>query len=336
MTAPWLSVIMPTYNGAAYLSQTLASIECQDDKQIEIIVIDDGSTDATLDILHEHTRRLPLRIIARQRLGNWVANTNRGLVEASAPWVSFLHQDDLWLPGRLQTLRRWVNREPQTGMFLHPSRYVDGQGHGLGVWQNPLPTGHVSPGLMVERLLVQNFIAVPAPLFARAAARAVGGLDESLWYTADWDFWLKLARVAQCIYRPEPLAAFRIHAESQTAQGIARAGDMRSQIAHVLEKHLPLWETDHPGRREIGRAARVSLEVNHALAACAYGDRPNLLGVAGGLLALGPAGWYRFFRDSRLVERVVARVLAKCYSWQASRALVSKHLVPVACRPVAC
>jgi GT2 family glycosyltransferase len=311
VSEPWLSVIMPTYNGAAYLTETLASIEGQGDDQIEVIAIDDGSSDGTLTILRAHAKRLPLRIIPRQRVGNWVANTNFGLRQARGRYVCFLHQDDLWLPGRLQTLRHLMKHEPHAELLLSASRYIDSRGRWLGTWRSPLPAGRLEEGTVVERLLVQNFIAVPAPICTRAAALAVGGLDEALWYTADWDFWLKLAATSPAVYCPRPLAAFRIHSQSQTAQGVARAGEMRRQIEVVLNNHLPAWDVAHPGRPAVGKTARLSMEVNYALAAFAYGDRPNWLALACSLVTLGPSGWYRFFRDSRIVERVAAQVKAR-------------------------
>jgi hypothetical protein len=165
---------------------------------------------------------------------------------------------------------------------------------------------------VVERLLVQNFIAVPAPLFARAAALRAGGLDEGLWYTADWDFWLRLAAAGPAVYHPRPLAAFRIHALSQSALGVSRADEMRCQIEQVLEKHLKEWEARFPGRAEVGRVARISAAVNHALACCAHGRRPDWLPLALRFFVLGPAGWWRFLRDSRIVDRVSARLRAGC------------------------
>jgi glycosyltransferase involved in cell wall biosynthesis len=311
LSEPWLSVIMPTYNGAAYLPATLASIECQKDDQIEIIAVDDGSSDATLRILRDAASWLPLHIFPRPRVGNWVANSNHGLARSRGHYVCFLHQDDLWLPGRLRTLRRFVEREPQAALYLSASRYIDSSGRWLGTWRSPLPTGHQEPGALIERLLIQNFIAIPAPLCTREAAVSVGGLDEALWYTADWDFWLKLAARWPAVYCPRALSAFRIHSQSQTAQGVARAGEMRRQIEVVLEKHLPPWESAHPGRLEVGKTARMSMDVNFALASCAFGDRPDWLALARGLAALGPSGWYRFLRDSRIVERVLAQAKAR-------------------------
>jgi GT2 family glycosyltransferase len=307
---PWLSVIIPTYNGATYLGDTLASIARQGDDGLEVIAVDDGSSDATPAILDAYARHHPLRLFLRPRVGNWVANSNYGLSVARGDYACFLHQDDVWLPGRLEVLRRLVSREPDATLFLHPSHYMDRRGRQVGVWKCPLPSGKQQPAGVVERLLVQNFIAMPAPLFARAAALRAGGMDEALWYTADWDFWLRLAAAGPSVYYPRPLAAFRIHALSQTARGVNRADEMRQQIERVLERHLSLWEACHRGRPDVGRVARAAVEVNHALACCAYGRRPKWLALALHLVALGPAGWWRFLRDSRLLERVSARLRA--------------------------
>jgi GT2 family glycosyltransferase len=330
VTQPWLSVIIPTYNGAAHLPATLRSIEIQTRSAsegtlagasglsrsrqgqdgLEIIAVDDGSSDATVAILEEHARRLPLRVCLRGRVGSWVANTNYGLSVARGDYACFLHQDDVWLPGRLGVLRPLVAREPGAALFLHPTQYIDDAGRRVGLWRCPLRPGRQSSEQLLERLLVQNFIATPAPLFARAAALGAGGLDEALWYTADWDFWLRLAAAGPAVYHPRPLAAFRIHRLSQTAQGVARADEMRRQMECVLDRHLGPWEAAHPGRGEVGRAARLSAAVNHALASCAHGRRPNWGALLGRFFGLGPGGWWRFLRDSRIVERVAARLRA--------------------------
>ncbi|MGL5806383.1 MAG: glycosyltransferase family 2 protein, partial [Xenococcaceae cyanobacterium] len=89
----WLSVLIPTYNGANYLASALDSIIAQKEtafEGIEYIIVDDGSTDETLKIINSYQDKLPLKIIQRQRQGNWVANTNYALSVASADRVCFL------------------------------------------------------------------------------------------------------------------------------------------------------------------------------------------------------------------------------------------------------
>jgi GT2 family glycosyltransferase len=309
MSEPWLSVIMPTYNGAAYLERALESIASQGEDGVEVIALDDGSSDETPTILERYRQRLSLRIEARQRVGNWVANSNHGLRLARAPHACFLHQDDLWLPGRLRRLRPLLE-QGGSPLVLHPSRFVNDRGRFVGLWRCPLSAGLHPSAAVTERLLVQNFIAIPAPIFSRQAALEVGGLDEALWYTADWDFWLKLAGRGPTRYVPQPLTAFRVHGGSQTMQGTSRAAEMRRQLDVVLQRHLPAWQQGQPQGPEIGPAAELSVEVNHALASAVAGRRPDWRRLAGQVLRLGWSGCHRFLRDSRIVERVQARLLA--------------------------
>jgi hypothetical protein len=131
-----------------------------------------------------------------------------------------------------------------------------------------LPARHaiLDRHLVLERLLVQNFIALPAPLFRRETALEVGGLQEDLWYTADWDFWLKLAAVSRTVYLPMPLTGFRIHARSQTIRRSTQADEFRRQLEVVLEKHLEASDPD-----DVSEVARFSAQMNVFLAATVHG-----------------------------------------------------------------
>jgi GT2 family glycosyltransferase len=171
----------------------------------------------------------------------------------------------------------------------------------------PLP-----PALSLERLLVQNFVGIPGAVFRRDLALAVGGLDESLWYTADWDLWLKLARAGTTVYVPRPLAAFRVHPESQTSARSRRLEDFRRQYEVVTERHLESWPAAAPATRAaVARVARASLEVNVCLAAAYHRQAVPWRRLARALAPLGLSDWRRLLRDSRLWERVSARVRAR-------------------------
>lgn len=296
---------MPTYNGQAYLPAALGGILAQANGGIEVIAVDDGSTDDTVRILEAWAGRLPLRFV-RRRVGNWVANSNLGLSLANGEYACFLHQDDFWLDGRLARMRPLTGRHP-AALYLHPSWFVDPRGRRLGPWRCPLPPGPSEPRFMLSRLLVQNFISMPAPLFRREEALAVGGMDEGLWYTADWDFWLKLAARGPTCYLPRPLAAFRVHPESQTAVRSIAADDVRRQLRTVLERHIALFESRYGPAGEIRRAADFAIQVNVALASRAHGRKADWWKLAGEFTRLGPAGWKRFLRDSRIVERAWPR-----------------------------
>src|SRR5689334_9307451 len=154
MAIPWLSVISPIYNGEEYLSYALESIILQKDNDIECIVVNGESTDATLSILNAYQDRLPIKILQKERKDNWVTKTNYALSLATGEYVCFLHHDDFWLEDRLSIMKRLVEQFPEVVLFLHPSNFIDNRGKNLGLWSCPLPTFPeiIKPTLMTERL----------------------------------------------------------------------------------------------------------------------------------------------------------------------------------------
>ena len=295
---PWLSIVMPAWNGERYLEAALQSMQAEGTRGYEIVAVDDGSTDRTPHILRTWADRLPLRILAHGGRGNWVAASNAALRGGRGRYACFLHQDDLWLPGRLAALEREVKDGPS--LVVHPAVFIGPEAQRLGAWGCPLPEGDVDAALFAERLAVQNFIAIPAAAFDRERALRLGAMDESLWYTADWDLWLRLGREGAIRHVPSPLAAFRVHADSQTMVRTDLA-DRREQLEIVLDRHA----TALPSAAR--RAARFSLEVNVALAAWASGAPVRWNGLIGSFLRLGPWGLRRYLRDSRIFERVLSR-----------------------------
>ena len=305
---PWLSVIIPTYNGSKYLAAALDSVVAQQDKDLECVVIDDGSTDDTLAIIDSFQARLNINLITKARAGNWVANTNHALSVASGEYACFLHQDDLWLEGRLGQIKKAIAAYPKASMYLHDSVFIDESGKPLGLWRCPLANKRriISAEEVVEKLLIQNFVAIPAPVFKRTAALDIGGLSDELWYTADWDFWLKLAAVGNTCYVPKPLAAFRVHGDSQTIRRSSSIAEFRQQMRLVVDKHLA-----EGANKEVSKVAFFSTEVNTTLAAMVHGESPNLLKLALDFVLLSPTGWWRYWQDSRIQERISARLKAK-------------------------
>jgi glycosyltransferase involved in cell wall biosynthesis len=313
MSQPWLSVLIPTYNGEVFLQSALDSIVTQGDSDIECIVVDDGSTDATLSILDAYKTQLQITIIQRERRGNWVANTNYALSFATGKYVCFLHQDDLWFKNRLHIMKQLIDKFPEVSFFLHSSKFIDDKGDYLGTWKCPLPIFPeiIKPKLMTEKLLIQNFISIPGSIFKRKIALKVGGLDETLWYTADWDLWLKISASSDTLYYPKPLSGFRIHLNSQTITRSSYPQDFRAQLNSVVHKYLALWDAPETSKKKIGKIADFSIEVNTTFANAFHGTKPNLAGLLISFLFLGPLGWYTYLQNSRIWERVSARLKAR-------------------------
>lgn len=325
---PWLSVIIPTRNGACYLAAALDSIVAQGDDNLEVILVDDGSTDETLEIAKSYLARLPLRIVACEHRGSWVAGTNDGMALATGAYLSWLHQDDIWHPARLSVMRELVRRNPHADLFVHPVSFMDASSRQVGTWRCPLPScgGPIAPAQVIERLLVQDFLASTAPIFKASAAHNAGPLDEELWFNADWDYWLKLAGAGETVYHPEVLSSFRVHRGSQT---MTRLEEFGMQYHQVLDRHLPRWEGALPNFSAIVRAARFSADVNIAFARWVSREPTDLVGLLARFLALGPSGWRRYLRDSRILERVISRLRAGLLSPDASPQLAAPTAAPI-------
>jgi glycosyltransferase involved in cell wall biosynthesis len=304
---PFLSVVMPTYNGEKFIASALESVRVQCDEGIEVVIVDDGSTDHTIDIVRGFAESLPLRLLIPARMGNWVAATNLGLREAAGDWACLLHQDDLWLPGRLKRLRAEMDRG-QSVLILHNAIFIGPNGQELGPWKCPFADGVIPSNQFTERLLVQNFIAIHSPIFRRSVVIDSAGMDETLWFSADWDLWLRLGALGPVRFIDQPLGAFRVHPESQTAARKLQPNEWKQQLSTVLTRHLEGWPVTGKLRRSVERAAMASVAVNSALSAASRGEPVEAAAVLLQLLMLSPSDWHRYLRDSRIVERVRSRL----------------------------
>ena len=245
---PAVSVCVPTWNGAAYLATCLDSLLSQSFGEFEILLVDDGSSDASLEIaagvrdarltIHQNPRRLGLP-------GNW----NRCLELARGRLVKFLFQDDSLAPAALEALlgaldrpsgpvlsfcRREIRHEgspllaPVLGQayFAHLAQFYESV--------SPEVTGLdlVLAWPRAGRPLSTNVVGEPSfVLFEREAARAVGGFDTRFVQLADWDLWLRLARRAPLAFVDQVLGVFRIHARGVSARNF---GQPRLQRDHLL------------------------------------------------------------------------------------------------------
>lgn len=300
---------MPTHCGEQWLEASLASVAAEATEGIEILLIDSSPTNATLDIARRYSDRLSLRVLERRDLQMWHTKTNYGVEIATSEYICWLHQDDIWFPGRAAAARAWIDTAPDVSLHLAPGAIVDRHGRKLGIWRCPLPAGvALHPALVIDRLLVQNFISAPAPIFRKDAWLACGGLDEELWYTADWDIWLKLAASGSICYHDSVTTGFRIHGASLTATGSRDSAAFANQMRIVLDRH-----SHGPGNRlnPIDPVAHASITVNTALALAAAGDFGGVSRALSEVLRLGPSGIYRYLRDSRIVERLTPRMMAK-------------------------
>jgi GT2 family glycosyltransferase len=303
---PWLTVVMPVHNGADYLRATLASVVTEPVDGIEFLLIDSSNDERCAMIVRDFAQSLTLRYIPRPDVKPWPTKTNIGVEMARAQHVAMLHQDDIWLPGHVEAVRKSIEEAPDAVMSVAASRFMDVNARDLGQWSLPLAAGLRAGEAVGQRLIVQNFVAIPSPVIRRDAWLKVGGLDPMLWYTADWDLYLKLAKSGRVAVRRQATTAFRIHGGSLTMTGSRDAGDLRQQLEIVLERHGESFGLNRD--RHLKARALASVEINVGLALAAAGEARSLLGTFGTLLRLGPVNAVRYIQNSRIVERVWSRM----------------------------
>ena len=223
---PIVSVLIPTYNGAATLAETLASVFAQSFADFEVIVIDDGSTDATPDVLAA-AGDSRLRVVRQPNAGISAAR-NRGIAEARGEFIALLDHDDLWPADKLAWQVAALQADPAAVMAYG---WTEQFGEGGG----PAPIPHAPAGEVGDAFLRHNWIASPGQTLIRAdALRTVGGFDPTLWGADDWDLYVRLAAAGPFVYQPKIALLYRIHATNSSRDWRR----MRANLRAVRRKHL--------------------------------------------------------------------------------------------------
>ena len=251
---PAISVIVPCYNAAAFVPATLRSVLAQQGFELQIIVVDDGSTDGSPERV---AREFPSVTVVRQANAGVAAARNTGLAHAKHDWVAFIDADDLWMPGKLQAQWAFLASQPEAGMAYtawkvwtsnEPEPAADWlaqlaqQAGDSAQWQGP--SGWLYPELLVDCVVWTSSVLVRRELLSQA-----GGFDESLRIGEDWDLWLRLSRLTAMLRVPRPLALYRMHPDS-----ITKAPPDTNYKHLVVMRALQRWGTAGPD----GRHARLA------------------------------------------------------------------------------
>lgn len=228
--APLVSVIIPTYNGAAFIVDAVASALAQTYAPVEVIVIDDGSTDDTRKLLEPFAGRIQY---VYQRNAGVSAARNRGIVQARGEWIAFLDADDVWLPSKVQRQFDHLEQHPRAGLVHSDAEYLEGT---TGVRSRRAKPRELFVGYCDRQLLLGNRVVLSSVMIKRSVLETVGHFDENIARstTEDYDLWLRTAREFEFAYVDEPLILYRIHASNASKD--VRA--MRCYELYVLDKAI--------------------------------------------------------------------------------------------------
>jgi glycosyltransferase involved in cell wall biosynthesis len=217
-----ISVILPVYNGEKTLRETIQSVLNQTFTDFELIIINDGSQDSTLEIISSiHDSRIKVFSYPNSGVS---ASRNRGISHGMGEYITFIDADDLWTPDKLEKQLKVLQENPQAAVAYSWTQCIDELGQFSHRGSNISDSGDV-----YAKLLLVDFIESGSnPLIRKQALIEVSGFDESLTHSEDRDLWLRLAARYHFVAVPFPQVLYRVSAASASANVVKmEAGSLK-------------------------------------------------------------------------------------------------------------
>jgi hypothetical protein len=298
--APLVSVVIPCYNSARYLAQTIQSVLAQTYARVEIIVVDDGSTDET----HKIAQSYQLQYVYQTNAGISAAR-NTGVIHSRGKYVLFLDHDDRLLPMAIEVGVKCLEDRPECAMAVGEHRYIQADGTAIGYsHKHTLKRDHY------EELLEHNFIETPCSVLHRRSALDLTGLFvEKVQLAEDYEMYLRTARQSPMITHNTPVAEYRLHDTniSGNAEGMFMAS------LEVLEMERPYVRGDRKKLRQHRRGVRfVQRQFGRRLTRELIGNRQpseDTRRKMGVLWSNYRAGWVAVKVSRILPARLVTRLI---------------------------
>ena len=232
-----VSVIIPTYNRADYLKLALKSVIEQTYKNIEVIVVDDGSTDHTAEVIASFNNSR-IKYFYQENTGLPAAGRNLGLRECSGAYIAFLDSDDMWHPEKLEKQVRYLCEHPQYYLVYSNAWIIDDFELQKGLL---LKSGTLKQGKIFRKLINGNFIPVMTVLMRREVFENVGFFNEdySIRAAEDYEYWLRIALHYKFGFIDEPLAMYRKHSGSTISKANSAQLGQKVLSLFLNNPHVP-------------------------------------------------------------------------------------------------
>lgn len=252
--SPTISVVIPAYNAAHLLDRSIASVLDQSHPVDEVLVVDDGSSDNTAEVVARYDA--PVRLVSKPN-GGAASARNAGVRAATSEWIAFLDADDRWLPEKVERVLALAAGQPEAGLLYTDAEVIGLDGRSTGRFLED--KGPVT-GWAFERLL-SSFFVLPSTVVARRSLLIEAGLfNETMRHAEDYDLCLRLARLTQFALLPEALTLYQRQPNSLTTHLLAED-----------EAHIPLFRRLlADGQLSASQRATIERRLAQSLFARAY------------------------------------------------------------------
>ncbi len=227
---PKVSVILPAYNGEKFIAGAIDSALNQTRKDFEIIVVNDGSTDRTAEIISKYGQAI--RVISQANAGIAAAR-NAAINNSKGEYLAFLDQDDIWLEDKLEKQMEIFDKDKDVGMVYSDTFVITDGNVELKNFDLKKPYR----GMIIEELLMNNFIATSAVVTKKECFDRVGLFDNSLSPCLDYDRWLYIATLYKVDYVDKPLVRFRDHISTFRKNEIFTIGKIIDTLTRYADNH---------------------------------------------------------------------------------------------------
>lgn len=229
LSKPLVSVVITAYNYAAYLPTAVESVLSQTYKNIEVIIVNDGSTDNTDEVVRPHLSHKNIKYIKQVNAGQAVAK-NCGIKNASGGYIAFLDADDYWRSDKLEKQLNVFANDSAIGVVYSGLKFISPDGE----IDNSIILPQMYSGYVLQELFIDNFIGFSTSVVKRECFDKAGLFDEGLAMAIDWDLWLRIACHYKFAYVNEALLFYRYgHANmSQNSEKRIQCSDF------VMERFL--------------------------------------------------------------------------------------------------
>jgi len=303
---PAVSVIIPAYNSERYIQETLDSVLAQTWKDLEVVVVDDGSTDSTCEIVRACGE--PVRLVEQANAGPSPAR-NHGIREARGEFVAFVDSDDLWTPDKLERQMALFDGEGKVGLVYCRGQRIDGEGNRLPTTPMEKPVGDV-----FLPLLYRNHCPTSGVVVRKACLDRCGVFPEDMVWAEDWHLWLRIARHYAFQAVQEPLVLHRMHGSALTEQQENAYAGARQVLTGALA------DDDGPDAHTARKRGLHRLDRDHGLGLMAIGETRAARQAFRRALATGALDvhvWAGLFASllPAVLRRPVLRAWKRCVPW---------------------